>query len=784
MDSYDQLKNAIIDIARQTSGLLTPDNDSPGLPTGVFEEWRKTCASIRQQLDEETVRVAVVGAIKSGKSTFINALFREDYLKRGAGVITSIVTRVRSGPALRASLHFKSWDAVNRDIGQALVLFPSFEAGDAASGFDIRRSHDRSRLRSALDELGAEQWFTRSTRNPKVVLLESYLEGYEEVQEILSADESTRHFDGDRFLEHQRFVANDDLAVYLRDIELSIDSGPLDSGIEIADCQGSDSSNPLHLAMIQDYLLLTHMIIYVISSRTGLRQADIRFLNMIRNMGIMDNALFVVNCDISEHESLENLTRVVADITRELSMIKPGPEIFTLSALYSLFKSRARSLPPRERGRLAHWEAESGMVEFLEREFRRFEAFLSGKLDRERLSLLLRNHLERLGLIASGADHWAAVNRDILSRDAGGARDVIDRIARHQEKMNDIKSGMRAALDGALEKLKRELRSDTDHFFDPRYGDILQKIGTFITHYQTSLPEDDSRLEAAGFSNNLYLVYQDFKQALDGFMAETVNPEVIRFVRQTEKKISARLIALADPYLAIILEAQEEYRRALGGLGIHASPAARHDIPPPDLETIKAGIALSMPPAADSMNYSARVRTEAVFRLGFYSLVKLVKKVFKKPIRSPREEQALALKDGLRRIKRETEEAVTFHFKNYRENLKFAYFFKLAEAVSSHLFHALGDRFQSYSADLVQMVSAINEKQIDKGQTLGALEKMGETALALNASVERLKQAVEAGIAAAASPGGASLPPPGQPGEGGGGRSPNSDSINSKRGGA
>jgi len=37
------------------------------------------------QLTEETIRVAVVGPIKSGKSTFLNALLRGDYLKRGAG---------------------------------------------------------------------------------------------------------------------------------------------------------------------------------------------------------------------------------------------------------------------------------------------------------------------------------------------------------------------------------------------------------------------------------------------------------------------------------------------------------------------------------------------------------------------------------------------------------------------------------------------------------------------------------------------------------------------------
>ncbi len=746
MDSYTQLKSEIVAVTRQAHRLVSADHAPPGLAAGVFNDWRRICDSIRRQLDEETVRVAVVGAIKSGKSTFINALFGEDYLKRGAGVITSIVTRVRRGPVLQASLHFKSWDEVNRDINQALVLFPQFDADDAPGAFDIRRSRDRTRLQKALDALGAEQWFTRSARDPNGVLLSCYLEGYGGVEQILSADQSSLNFDGERFFEHQRFAGRDSLAVYLRDIQLSIDSGPLDGGIEIADCQGSDSPNPLHLTMIQDYLLLTHLIVYVVSSRTGLRQADIRFLNMIRTMGIMDHILFVVNCDISEHDSLENLMSVAADIGRDLALIKPEPEIFTLSALHRLFKTRAGSLPPRDGARLAQWEAEGEMVDFLAAEALRFESTLGDKLHRERLSLLLRNHLERLGLIASGAADWAAVNRDILSRDAGGAREVIDRIVRHQEKVNSITSGIRSALDGAVEKLKKRIRSETDHFFDPHSGEAMEKLAEFIRRYEASLAEDDSRLEAVGFSHNLYLVYQEFKQALDGFMADTVNPEVIRFVRRTEKTIGDELCALADPYAAIVLEALDEYRRALAGLGIQTAEASRQPLAPPDMESIKAGIALSMPPASDSMNYSARVKTEAVFRLGFYRLVKLVKKAFKKPIRNPREEQALALRDGLLRIKRETEQSVAFHFKNYRENLKFAYFFKLAEAVSAHLFQALVDRFRNYSADLGQMVAAVNEKQTDKGRAARVLDEMGAAARELDDRIAQIKSAVEAGI--------------------------------------
>ena len=86
----------------------------------------------------------------------------------------------------------------------------------------------------------------------------------------------------------------------------------------------------------QDYLMLAHLTVYVVSSRTGLRQADIRFLSMIRKMGIMDTVAFIVNCDFSEHESLDDLLEGVRKIEADLSLLCPEPELFTFSALFSL----------------------------------------------------------------------------------------------------------------------------------------------------------------------------------------------------------------------------------------------------------------------------------------------------------------------------------------------------------------------------------------------------------------------------------------------------------------
>ena len=121
--------------------------------------------------------------------------------------------------------------------------------------------------------------------NANSVLLSSYLKGYDRIQSVISSDSAVLEFDADQFGRHRDYVAHDAMAVYLKDVQLDVSGDVLAGNIEMADCQGSDSPNPHHMAMIQDYLLKAHLIIYVISSRTGVRQADIRFLNMIKRMG-------------------------------------------------------------------------------------------------------------------------------------------------------------------------------------------------------------------------------------------------------------------------------------------------------------------------------------------------------------------------------------------------------------------------------------------------------------------------------------------------------------------
>ena len=726
MDAYQKNREAILKSNRQVGGLLEQAQSVMGIQGVAFEQWKQSCASIERQLLDHVVRIAVVGAIKSGKSTFVNALLQEDHLKRGAGVVTSIVTRIRQGDHLRARLFFKSWDDVNAEIQQALVLFPSDEWRSDKQTFDIRRAQDRSDLKSALYTLDSDRLIVQDSLNANGVLLSSYLKGFDQVQNYVSAESATREFTGDVFSEHRNFVGNDALAVYLKDIELEVTGEVLTRNIELADCQGSDSPNPLHLAMIQDYLLKAHLIVYVISSRTGVRQADIRFLSMIKQMGIADNMLFVCNCDLNEHDSLDDLRAQVQRMNEELALIVEEPRLFTLSALFNLFGAIEARLSAKDQERLNQWRKAAKLVSFSDEESRRLGEVLDHKLTRERSALLLQNQLARLVVTVTGLGQWVRLNRDLLHRDSGEAGTVADRLRSHQNHMRQVQSMIQNTMEGAVQKISRELKKEVDRFFDQYSGPVLKKVVNFVREYRVDLERYREPLTNLGFTRTLYLVFQELKQAVDIFMAEKVNPEIAGFIKTQEKGLLDQLRFVAEPYKAMVQDALTQYGDALGQLGLERTGAFCAICIDADLESLKQVTGLSLPPAAATMRYSANIKTEAIMRLGFYSLVRAVRKALKKSVGAEKAEELKALKGGIRKMKAETERSINALFKDYKENIKFQYMHRLAELAGQRLYETLTEQFGAYLGDIQNLVAAIAERRNDKERVdtaLGAIEQ-------------------------------------------------------------
>ena len=694
-------------------------------------------------MDEEIIRVAVVGAIKSGKSTFVNSLFKADYLNRGAGVVTSIVTRIRQGPYLKAKLYFKSWDEVNEEMSRALTLFPAHAWESEEAQFDIRREGDRRALTTALQNIQSNLLLTNGVRNSNSILIDSYLKGYELVKDIITSDDLSKVYEDDLFGEQKTFVGSDHLAVYLKDVLLEIKGGDMGKDIEIADCQGSDSPNPLHLSMIQDYLLKTHLIIYVISSRTGLRQADIRFLSIIRNMGILENILFVLNSDFSEHETLEGLITLADRTRQDLSVITPDPDIYIFSSLYNLFRASFKSMSRKDEMRFSQWEAETAFIAFSDAETQRFRTDFFAKLGKEHYSLLMKNNIERLGIVSESLAHWSDIHQEILGGDAKGAASLISKMTYHQQQMTQIAALVKNTLEGASRNVKQNLKQTVDRFFDARNGTVVKDMIAFIRNFQLDLEPYESTLESSRFTEMLYMVFQDFKSAVDDYLAETIHPRIVKFIREEEEKIKSHFESAATPYAAMVKETMSDYQASMADTAAPGPDSLGNRMVLADLKVLKSREKLRLPPVETTMRYSARIKTEAVMRLGLYSAMKVFQKLLKKAAFRENRRKHKALEDGFRRMKLETVRSISVQFRDYQENVKFQYLFRLTDAMVHQLNDDLRERFQVYFTDASKMIEMVKEEHIDKERVKESLQKIGETARDFMERIERVRENVE-----------------------------------------
>ena len=73
--SLEKLKQILETLTEEVSPLFPDDS-------AQLSSWRRSLEAVSESLQDQTLRIAVVGPVKSGKSTFINSMQGRDLLKR------------------------------------------------------------------------------------------------------------------------------------------------------------------------------------------------------------------------------------------------------------------------------------------------------------------------------------------------------------------------------------------------------------------------------------------------------------------------------------------------------------------------------------------------------------------------------------------------------------------------------------------------------------------------------------------------------------------------------
>jgi hypothetical protein len=239
--------------------------------------WRRELSAISDLVTQPTrVRVALVGTTGAGKSTFLNAVLRQEVLPVGVmHPCTAFVTAVSyaAGPAFKLTIRYATPDEWRRDLDTFIAMLEPGEGdGDGESHHESGRMLEvaRKRLQGVFGNAIGESSTSADVRAAKLPA---------EAREALDGTvptEFTFH-SAKEMVSRLKGLIRGESALWPLVREVSI-AGPYESlagGIELVDLPGLNDPNEARTEVTREYLRTSPFVWLVFSMVRGLT-ADIR----------------------------------------------------------------------------------------------------------------------------------------------------------------------------------------------------------------------------------------------------------------------------------------------------------------------------------------------------------------------------------------------------------------------------------------------------------------------------------------------------------------------------
>ncbi|MEJ5300162.1 MAG: dynamin family protein [Thermodesulforhabdaceae bacterium] len=571
----------VTEYAKKIEGVLETVANQGLIATEELSSWIDQLKAIQDAISGRVVRIAVTGAVKSGKSTLVNALLGEDLLKRGAGIVTSCVTRIRTTRDEKGGwAEFKSWKEINSDItktycGLRLLDQEDFPYRDK---LEIRSKSDRDLIKRLLEQLRKSQSLGRLSFDPYSMMLYSYLEGYEYFENMLDTDTPVRRLFNELSLpEHQIYVSSEHLWVFTKDIKLFFPTPWLRENVEIADCQGGDSPNPAHFALLQDYLVRCHGVIYVIQSRVGLRNADFRILGLIKKLGLMPMTAVVINMDMSEHESRDDFERLRNRIKDELGWFGQDVPVYAVAALPEMVATVGEGANPLERERTLFWaERIPELCDLSRRELGTLKEHIQRMVDSS-TEELLNGCCSRLFFLATQMCNAFQARIQMFSMDVKELISAVEDLAKCQAVLKATLDTFERAVAEFAVSAVNDARYEVLRFFDPEKSPLVGEVLDAIDSYQCRAGEDIS--DPRHLPQKLYEFYIEVRNELARVVAEKAHGIIVEFSRTQERAIYEKLRQIFQTFMSVFKVAFDGYQKTFSEkLGFEIK-AISYDLP-------------------------------------------------------------------------------------------------------------------------------------------------------------------------------------------------------------
>ena len=661
-----------------------------------LRHWQEALQHAEDRLQQAKVRIAVLGAVKSGKSTLLNAVLGADRLRRGAGILTSIVTRIQLGKISRAHLRFKSKSLLDRQFQAALAFLQSSDSSLPSCKLD--QASERQSLLHSLDEQPAEE--DTSHFSEERAFLRACLVGYSEAIGYLNNSTQVRTWSGEESCHHQAWVEQDSRAVFLEDLLLE-EPGWTWQGTEIADCQGIDSPNPLHLVQVQEYASRSNLLIYVISSRIGIRQADVHLLRNLYQLGLADQIIFVINLDLNEHEEQADVDRITEHILRDLRRCGwQQPHYFMFSALHLLLQ-RKLELTTREQKQLEFWQ-DHPVSQMSANAWKTFQEELHMRLAHQQSQTLLAGEWRHCQRLHRQVSEFVERLQITLSAETLDWEEWQSELQHRQRYLNYHEQNLRYTLKGGEQQWKQHIDYGIRALFERQGGKVWSSLDRFLRQLELTQPKDN-------FSPNIQsmLWVQEAREKLLRWVVDEINVSLLPEIARLCSEITMLINQAVEPFFEVLDELQHREYKLQSKLQndlVSSSENPKVYWQFPEIEPI-------------SFTTTMAFQTPEQLR----SWLLYGQSWFRTLWRKERNPQMDFHQQSQRELERQLRENLDFDVLNYRENLKYRYLWSGTEQLLETILVCWQEAARGCQADLGSLLEQLEKLRSERKQLIPLL---------------------------------------------------------------
>lgn len=516
-----------------------------------LQRWRQTLTTLEGLRSSFSLSLTCIGPVKSGKSTLINTLAGASLLPTGAGITTSFPTTVKAGKNFSAHIELQPETIIQEMFTQAVSLLLSDDLDNCQ--LSLFNPADRLQIDTLLNNYQHHGKLTRhGIFNESYRLLRNLINGAEKVSEHYHKQQLNFTIDDPKDQRYRLFIQDETLSPYLLGITIKAPLKLLPPYLALRDLPGLDTPNPSHQSIIVQQLSESPALIYVISSRIGLRQADYQLLEHLRELGLEERLLFVINLDLDEHQDKNELESMIKRCSDELSELGFNQPLYAFSAL-ALFWSRPEilsQLNPTSQQRFARWQEESEKLTISTRGEKDFLDRLLDLGSNQATTALLQHSEKRLQQIL---DSTQRLIKNQLARLSGEDDTLSSDLNQHhsnRHKIDAVLKETKRIINGICSDVEKYSYAKTRSWLDNKGAESLSSyLGRIIDNYQPPLellPE-----KSRNPLTPVRIIDNHFQLTVPPQLRERVVIETLSFMASLHVEINEQLLNGCAPLFII-----------------------------------------------------------------------------------------------------------------------------------------------------------------------------------------------------------------------------------------